>query len=293
MNKTESINGIKDIIDRYDVFILDQWGVMHNGEKGYPEAIKCVETLYTVNKKLIIISNSSKRKYTLAENLSALGYKKNHFLEIMTSGEMVWQSLLCFNYDFTKKLQKNCFFIYDQSKEDESKYLEGLEKYNFVDNIEEADFILGCTLQFNTTTIDYIPLLTKALKKKLPFVCANPDYVSPRKNSGKMNICMGTVAELYKNMGGVVYILGKPSCEIYEESTKKLSDLDKSKILAVGDSLHHDIAGANNFHIDSLLITSGIHHDCFDKYRPQWQSNRNKLQKFGNQPTFVCSNFKN
>ncbi|PPR53362.1 MAG: hypothetical protein CFH11_00460, partial [Alphaproteobacteria bacterium MarineAlpha5_Bin1] len=106
-------------------------------------------------------------------------------------------------------------------------------------------------------------------------------------------ICMGTIAELYKNMGGEVFILGKPSCEIYEESTKKISNIDKSKILAIGDSIHHDIVGANNFGIDSLLITSGIHHDCFDQSSPQWQSDRNKLQKFGNEPTFVCSNFNN
>ena len=293
MNKTESIVGLKDIIDRYDVFILDQWGVMHNGEEGYTAAIKCVETLYTVNKKLIIISNSSKRKHSTAVRLSELGYRINYFLEIMTSGEMMWQSLVHLNHDFTKKLQKNCFHIYDKSKEDGKKYLEGLEKYNFVENIEEADFILGCTLQFNTTTIDYIPLLTKAIKNKLPFVCANPDFVSPERNPSKTTICMGTIAELYKNMGGIVFVLGKPSCEIYKESTKKVSNLNKSKILAVGDSLHHDIAGANNFGIDSLLITSGIHHDCFDQIRPLWQSNRNKLQKFENEPTFVCSNFSN
>ena len=292
MNKVKSIVGIRDIIDKYEIFILDQWGVMHNGEKGYPEAIKCVETLYTVNKKLIIIFNSSKRKHTSAEKLSVFGYKKNHFLEIMTSGEMVWQSLLCLNYDFTKTLQKNCFYIYDKRKEDGKKYLEGLEKYNFVENIEDADFILGCTPNFNTT-IDYIPLLTEAIKKKLPFVCANPDFVSIEGNTSKPTICMGAIAELYKNMGGAVFILGKPSCEIYEESTKKISNIDKSKILAVGDSIHHDIAGANNFGIDSLLITSGIHHNCFDQSSPQWQSDRNKLQKFGNEPTFVCSNFNN
>jgi len=293
MNKVESIDGIKDIIDGYDVFILDQWGVMHNGKEGYNAAIKCVETLYAYNKILIIISNSSKRKHTSADRLSDFGYSKNYFLEIMTSGEMVWQSLVHLNHDFTKKLQKNCFHIYDKSQEDGKKYLEGLEKFNFVENIEEADFILGCTPQFNTTPIDYIPLLTKAIKNKLPFVCANPDFVSPGRNSGKTTICMGTIAELYKNMGGLVFILGKPSCEIYEESTKKISNLNKSKILAVGDSLHHDVAGANNFGVDSLLITSGIHYDCFDKSRPQWQSDRNKLQKLENEPTFVCSHFKN
>lgn len=293
MNKVESIVGIKDIIDKYDVFILDQWGVMHNGEEGYAEAIKCVETLYRVNKKLIIISNSSKRKHLTASRLFDLGYRKNYFLEIMTSGEMMWQSLVHLKHDFTKKLQKHCFYIYDKNKEDGKKYLKGLEKYNFVENIEEADFILGCTPQPNTTTIDYIPLLTKAIKNKLPFVCANPDFVSIEKNSGKPIICMGTIAELYKNMGGAVFVLGKPSCEIYNESTKKLLNINKSKIIAIGDSLHHDIVGANNFGIDSLLITSGIHYDCFDQSRPQWQSDRNKLQKLGNEPTFVCSNFSN
>ena len=292
MNKVENIDGIKDIIDRYDVFILDQWGVMHNGKEGYSAAIKCVETLYTYIKKLIIISNSSKRKHTTADRLSDFGYSKNYFLEIMTSGEMMWQSLVHLNHDFTRKLQKNCFYIFDKSKEDGKKYLEGLEKFNFVENIEEADFILGCTPNFNTT-IDYIPVLTEAIKNMLPFVCANPDFVSVESDSSKLVICMGAIAELYKNMGGAVFILGKPSCEIYEESTKKISNLDKSRILAVGDSLHHDIAGANNFGIDSLLITSGIHHDFFNQSRPQWQSDRNKLQKFGNEPTFVCSYFKN
>ena len=292
MNKVENIDGIKDIIDRYDVFILDQWGVMHNGKEGYSAAIKCVETLYTYNKKLIIISNSSKRQHTTADRLSDFGYSKNFFLEIMTSGEMMWQSLVHLNHDFTRKLQKNCFYIFDKSKEDGKKYLEGLEKFNFVENIEEADFILGCTPNFNTT-IDYIPVLTEAIKNMLPFVCANPDFVSVESDSSKLVICMGAIAELYKNMGGAVFILGKPSCEIYEESTKKISNLDKSRILAVGDSLHHDIAGANNFGIDSLLITSGIHHDFFNQSRPQWQSDRNKLQKFGNEPTFVCSYFKN
>ena len=117
MNKVESIDGIKDIIDGYDVFILDQWGVMHNGEEGYSAAIKCVEKLYAVNKKLIIISNSSKRKHSTAVRLSELGYRINYFLEIMTSGEMIRQSIVNLNHEFTKKIQKNCIHTYDKSKE--------------------------------------------------------------------------------------------------------------------------------------------------------------------------------
>ena len=56
------IDSIGDIISLYDVFILDQWGVMHDGYNGYDHAIYSVEKLIKENKKLIIISNSSKRK---------------------------------------------------------------------------------------------------------------------------------------------------------------------------------------------------------------------------------------
>ena len=55
------IDSISDIITLYDVFILDQWGVMHDGYKGYDHAVSAVKTLIRENKKLIIISNSSKR----------------------------------------------------------------------------------------------------------------------------------------------------------------------------------------------------------------------------------------
>ena len=87
------IESISDIISLYDVFILDQWGVMHDGKKGYDCAINSVEKLIKKNKKLIIISNSSKRKKSSIRRLKSLGFDKNHFIEVMTSGEMIWQEI--------------------------------------------------------------------------------------------------------------------------------------------------------------------------------------------------------
>jgi len=294
MNNAENISGIKDIINNYDTYILDQWGVMHDGDQGYSNAISCVKKLYELKKKkLIIISNSSKRKNSSISKLPKLGYNKDYFYATMTSGEMIWQSLIKSNYDFTNKSLKNCFHIYDESKEDGEEYREGLEKFNFVKKIEDSDFILGCTPFANSKITDYIPFLSVAIKNKLPFVCANPDFETVVNNSKELVFCMGTVAELYKNMGGEVYVLGKPNIEIYIEATKKISNLniDKSRILAIGDSLFHDIAGANTFGVDSLLITSGVHYDCFDPKEPKWQLDKNKLQNFGIKPTFICSNF--
>jgi len=188
MNTVKTILGLKEIYNNYDTFILDQWGVMHDGEKGYSNAIKCVDKLFVNNKKLIIISNSSKKKETTALRLPELKFNQHHFKEIMTSGEMIWQSLLNENHTQTKNIGRNCFHIYDESKEDGKKFLDGLEKFNSVDNIDKADFILGCTPLVNKKVIDYIPLLISAKKNNLPFICANPDFDTVESNSKNLSL---------------------------------------------------------------------------------------------------------
>jgi len=293
MSQIKNISGLEDILENYDVFILDQWGVMHDGCQGFLKAIDCVNKLFLCNKTLIIISNSSKKKETTVTRLPELGFKEKYFTEVMTSGEMIWQSLHNTKHDQTKKLGKNCFHIYDESKEDGMEFLKGLEKFNFVKNINNADFILGCTPLVGKKIIDYIPILTSAKKNNIPFICANPDFETVENHSGDLTFCMGTISELYKNMGGQTFILGKPNVEIYNECSKKLTKIDKSRILAIGDSLHHDIKGAINFGIDSLLITAtGIHQEFFDKINPIWETSNNNLQKLGIEPTFICSDFK-
>ena len=111
---TKLIRSFSEISNKYDIFILDQWGVMHDGQQGYKHAIKSVDKLIEENKKIIIISNSSKRKISSIDRLKDLGFNKNDFIEIMTSGEMIWQELSnsCEKY---KIRLKNCFHIYDIS----------------------------------------------------------------------------------------------------------------------------------------------------------------------------------
>ena len=284
------IESITDIVSLYDVFILDQWGVMHDGHKGYDHAINSVEKLIKENKKLIIISNSSKRKTSSISRLKSLGFDKNHFIEVMTSGEMIWQEIETSIYKYGNDL-KNCFHIYDKSKEDGLEFRNGLEKFNFVSKVNDANFILACTPFENTEPIDYVPILKDAVDMNLLMFCANPDFVTIEKNNDKNMYCMGTIADLYDHMGGRVVILGKPSKEIYKVSCKKIEDFNKSKIVAIGDSLDHDILGANNFNIDSVLISSGIHKDLFVN-GPQIGLNDIKNSKKWNfSPTYVCENF--
>ena len=174
---TKIINSLSEIFNKYDIFILDQWGVMHDGHKGYKHAIEAVDKLIKENKKLIIISNSSRRKKNSIDRLNDLGFDKNHFMEIMTSGEMIWQELFKSINKYGSQM-KNCFHIYDISKEDGLDFRNGLEKFKFVQNIKEANFILACTPFVETKPLDYIPILNDALDRNLIMFCANPDYVT-------------------------------------------------------------------------------------------------------------------
>ena len=287
---TKIINSITEIIDLYDLFILDQWGVMHDGKKGYNHAIKSIIKLIEKNKKLIIISNSSKRKISSIDRLKSLGFDKNHFIEVMTSGEMIWQELSNSIDNYGTKLKK-CFHIYDTSKEDGLEFRDGLDKFKFVSDIKESDFILACTPFENTEPLDYIPILKNALDLNLIMFCANPDYITIEKNNKKNIFCMGTIADLYNHMGGKVVILGKPSKEIYIKSTKKINKLNISRTIAIGDSLDHDILGASNFGIDSILISNGIHREIFEKDDELGLNYIENSKKWQSKPTYLCKNF--
>ena len=252
----KKIKSIKEILDDYDNFIIDQWGVMHDGKFGYDHAFISIDLLNSNNKNLFIISNSSKRSKSSRNKLPKLGFKKNSFINIVTSGEMIWQFLKKKYLDYNNK--KNCFHIYDEEKEDGIDFRDGLN-FNFVEKIEEADLILACTPYVKLQPIDYIPLLEVAIKKELTMYCANPDFETVDSNSNNV-FCMGAISEIYKKMGGNVIIKGKPDLSIYSETTNQIN-LEKKRTVAIGDSLFHDIQGANNFEIDSVLVKSGIHKD--------------------------------
>ncbi len=274
----KKIKSIEEIINDYDNFIIDQWGVMHDGTFGYEHAVNSINILNSNNKNLFIISNSSKRSKSSINRLPKLGFKKNSFINTLTSGEMIWQ-LLKKNF-LDDKNKKNCLHIYDEEKEDGLDFRDGLN-FNFVEKVEEADLILACTPFINLQPIEYIPLLEVAYKKEITMYCANPDFETVDSNSNNI-FCMGAIAEIYKKMGGNVVIKGKPDISIYIETTNPIN-LEKKRTVAIGDSLFHDIQGANNFEIDSVLVKSGIHKDL--------NQINNLIKNHQITPTFIIDKF--
>lgn len=241
------INSIYDIIDQFDTFILDQWGVLHNGGQAFEAAIETLHYLKKHNKKVVILSNSGRTSTFSYTRLAESGISRDLYLDVQTSGDHMRDS---FNQGKFKHLGKKAlFFTWDND-------VSVLEDCGVVEsNIKDASFIL-CSGIDRAELADYMVDLRCALERNLELVVSNPDLVSLTPD-GSIRMCPGTIAKAYQDMGGIVHWHGKPQPDIYKMCHQLVGGWENA--IAVGDSLEHDIAGANNAGISSLFITSGIH----------------------------------
>ena len=291
MNKPIIIKSISEIERKFDNFIIDQWGVIHNGKIAYKYALKCIEKLYSMRKNIILVSNSSKKSIISVKRLKKLGFNIEYFKNVITSGQVIHEELNYPSLSWSKKLGNNYYYISNNSNIKNDSLIKDLKK-NRVNKIEKADFILGSTVNPKISVIDYLPLFKEGLKNNIPFICANPDYESVEMNSSNNKvICMGTLGKLYESCGGKVYLLGKPSKYIFDKSILSLGKIKKSRTIVIGDSIAHDIKGASNFGVKSLLITSGIHKNYFLSKNLAWNNKLELYEKDIVKPNFLCKKF--
>ncbi|XP_072990486.1 uncharacterized protein [Typha latifolia] len=260
----ECLDGIRTLAEsgRYKAWFLDQFGVLHDGKKPYPGAISALEKLAVHGAKLVIISNSSRRAFTTIEKLKNLGFDSSIFLAAITSGELTHQYLRRRDDPWFAALGRKCIHMTWSDRGAIS--LEGLG-LQIVSGVDDADFILahgtealglpsGDAIPMNLEELEQI--LELCVKRKIPMVVANPDYVTVEARD--LRVMPGTLAAKYENLGGEVKWMGKPDKVIYT-SAMALAGVDACDCITVGDSLHHDIKGANRTGIASAFVTGGIH----------------------------------
>lgn len=250
INKIESI---LDIINNYEVFLFDQWGVVHDGENIFPEAENIFKILQEKQKKIFIISNSGKRSSDNVHRMKKLG--ANFILKspIITSGDVCYD-LLINNKEPFQNIGNKYFVIATDYPLLKNTNFEKTKELN------KSDFLLLSTTTGFTNYDSLKKIFEKAIKLNLPLVCSNPDILGV---SGQIiHTSTGDLAIQYKKLGGKTHIIGKPGMEIFNFAYNKTS-LPKEKVLMIGDSLFNDIYGANQFKIDSLFIASGIHKEFF------------------------------
>ena len=252
------IRGIGALAPRYDGFILDLWGVVHDGVAPQPGALECLRGLIEGGKRIVLLSNAPRRSCDVVERINRMGVPAGLYHDVICSGEEAWQYLARRDDPFYAALGRRCLHI---GSVRDTGIREGLG-LELVETAEEAEFILNTgPAGWNDRIEDYTPILQRALARGLPMVCANPDLVVM--HAGRLALCAGALAQWYEERGGRVRWHGKPFRSVYDSCLDLLGIDDRSRILAVGDSLRTDIAGAAGAGIDSVLIVGGIHADEF------------------------------
>jgi HAD superfamily hydrolase (TIGR01459 family) len=252
------------LVDGFDAFILDQWGVLHDGVRAFPEALDAVDHLLAAGKVIVTLSNSGRRADTAAAQMRAMGLPVARFRANVTSGETAVAALGAGEVGGIAVPGRRCYLLCrdgDSSIPDAA----GLE---ITARPEDADFVLVAGIHGDVRSLaSYLDELAPAVARRLPLVCTNPDHVavSPQGNVP----APGALAHAYGEAAGVAPVfVGKPHRPVYERCRRALPDVAVSRICAVGDSLEHDIKGAHDAGLATVFCLDGIHADAFDLTRP-------------------------
>ena len=249
MTKNLDNEGFRSVFDNYELFIIDLWGVVHNGIELHKNAINTLSKITEAKKNYILLTNAPRPNKTVKIFLEDLGMHKSMSENVFTSGEAAL-GYLKKNYTGQKFYHIGPPRDFDLFNDFKNKKTEDLNK---------SDYLL-CTGLYDQHDQDlnyYKELLKNFTSKKM--VCTNPDLIVNR--GKKREYCAGSVAMIFEKIGGEVIYFGKPYPEVYNQAIKS----DKKKVIAIGDNLRTDIKGANNMNYDSLIITSGVHNKEFEK----------------------------
>lgn len=246
--------GLSEVAADYDGFILDLWGVIHDGERLYPGTALCLEALRTRGKRTVLLSNAPRRVSVIECQLYAFGLPLALCGGIVSSGEEVHRALATRVDPWFAALGHQCFHL--GAARDYSVW-QGVD-LEMVDALGEASFILNTGPWDDEATVaQYEELLCEAVARRLPMICANPDREVVRGN--KLVLCAGALAARYEALGGRVRYVGKPHAAIYRRCFEVLGTSDPKRILAVGDSLQTDVAGAAALGMDTVFVTGGLY----------------------------------
>ena len=243
MTKNLDKEGFSSIVDNYQLFYIDLWGVIHNGISLHKEAIKVLKELSKKDKEYILLTNAPRPNVVVKSFLEKMGMEKEIRDHVFTSGQA--------SLNYLKKNLLNKSFFHVGPPRDFDLFDDFVKMKS--ENIDSCEYILctGLFEKFDNDLNYYKELFGKNLGKEM--VCTNPDLIVDRGN--KRELCAGSIAMVFEKMGGKVVYFGKPYPEIYNLSVNNKG----KKILSVGDNLNTDIKGANLLNYDSLIISNGIH----------------------------------
>ncbi|TIM27705.1 MAG: TIGR01459 family HAD-type hydrolase [Mesorhizobium sp.] len=257
--KVEHLDGIGALVERYQVFLLDQFGVLHDGTNPYPGAVAALSALKRAGRTIVLVSNSGRRARPNETRLLKLGFEPGSWDQFVSSGEIAWRSFHAMAISGKLRPNTKCLLI---SREGDRSAIEGLP-FTLTSDGDDAELVLIAASEGDRYDIEhYRRLFAPAAMRQVPCFCTNPDKimltaVGPRFGAGQL-------ADLYESLGGSVTRIGKPYTPMFDAALALAGNPDRSSVVCVGDSVEHDVAGGIGAGVATALVLSGILADTPD-----------------------------
>ncbi len=247
------IERFEPLAREYDALFCDIWGVVHNGVTAFPAACDALMRFRTAGGTAMLVTNAPRAGAAVARILDRFGVPRQAYDAIISSGD-VTRGIVEARPGET---------VFHLGPERDHSIFDGLG-VSFAP-LARADYVVCSGLFDDTieTPDSYRDMLAEMRARSLLMVCANPDIVVERGDT--LVYCAGALAEAYAGQGGTVLYCGKPHPPIYQTTLASAVTLrggralELRRVLAIGDSVRTDLAGATAFGLDCVFVTSGIH----------------------------------
>lgn len=256
------IGSLAEIESEFDVAVLDQWGVLHDGRRPYGASIDALAWLSRAGKPVAVLSNSGKRSDVNRKRIEAMGIPPRLIGHVETSGETAWRDFRGGRLSLSDRERPRLFPV-AQAPGDPGDWADGNAGVELVPEVGSADAVLLMGMPRGGRMAEAESALREALRLSLPLICTNPDKTSPL--GAEFVPSPGAVADDYSRKGGRVIHYGKPHAAVFEAVRRRHPEVKRSRFLMVGDSLEHDIAGARAAGFLSALVRCGIHKPELDR----------------------------
>jgi HAD superfamily hydrolase (TIGR01459 family) len=242
---------LKDLSATYPVWFCDVWGVLHDGYRPFPAAVDALQRHRGNGGTVVLLTNSPRTATGVEQQLGDIGVAGNCWDEVVTSGDVT--RTLMVDHGHGK--------LFHLGPDRDLSLFEGLDVERVAFDEAKAVICTGLFREFEEKPDDYLPQLRAMLQRSLAMICANPDKIVRKGES--LIYCAGALAELYAEMGGKVYMAGKPYRPIYDLAVERCSvvrgkNVSATDILAIGDGIDTDITGARDFGLAAVVISGGI-----------------------------------
>jgi HAD superfamily hydrolase (TIGR01459 family) len=235
-----------------DAWISDVWGVLHDGLRPYPAASEACVRFRSGGGAIVLVSNAPNPGSEVQAHLDDMGVPRAAYDAIVTSGD-VTRALIA------RYAGRPIFHL------GPDRYLGTFEGLDVKLGAVDGAAAVVCTGLFEDdreTPGDYRDLLADLRARNLAMICANPDIVVER--GDRLVFCAGALAEAYAALGGEVLYAGKPHGPIYARARELIAEargstVDAARILAIGDGIKTDIAGAAAAGFRAVFIASALH----------------------------------